>query len=51
MSDTWNAGSCTIKAHTTSKVEDTNLTNDIIDYLKSPDTRRINDLYTRLARR
>lgn len=33
------------------EVEDQTLTTDIVSYLKNPDTKRLNDMYTRIARR
>lgn len=51
LDDTWNAASCNLRATTSSRTEDKTFTQDVIDYLKDPDTRRLNDLYTRLSTR
>ncbi len=49
--DTWNATSCHPEANTTTEVEDRTLTSDIVSYLMSPDTARLNSMYTRIAKR
>lgn len=48
---TWNGASCTLKTQTLTQAEDKSLTQDIIGYLKSPDTKRLNALYSSLSNR
>jgi hypothetical protein len=49
--DTWNATSCHPEVNVMTESEDLTLTTDIVNYLKNPDTKRLNDMYTRIARR
>jgi hypothetical protein len=50
--ESWNSQSCTMRVGTTlTESEDINLRQDIISYLKSPDTTRLNSLYNGLMRR
>lgn len=53
MTAAWNGQSCSIQASTSSatKASDAKLTEDIIEYLKNPNTKRINALYSALANR
>ncbi len=47
----WNGESCTLTTKTLTKKEDTAFTESVIDYLKNPDTRRLNALYNTLSTR
>ena len=47
----WNGESCSLTTKTLTKQEDTAFTESIIDYLKNPDTRRLNALYNTLSTR
>ena len=51
VTDTWNDTSCNPNANALTETEDKSLTQDIVNYLKNPDTKRLNDMYTRLAAR
>jgi hypothetical protein len=49
--DAWNAGSCQIQANTLTTPENKSLTQDIIAYLKSPNTTAQNAIYSQISRR
>lgn len=51
VTDSWNAASCTVQAKTTTSSEDDGLIQDMVDYLRNPDTKKINNLYTNLSKR
>ncbi len=53
ISDTWNASSCRIQAQTgdAQRVEDRQITNSIVDYLRSPTTAKRTTIYNNLSQR
>lgn len=50
MTDAWNAGSCSLEANTSNTLtaDEKNWTNDVIAYLKNPNTTRLNSIYSRM---
>ena len=51
MTDAWNAQSCQIRLGSLSDIENKTLEQDIIDYLRNPNTTKLNSLYERLSKR
>jgi hypothetical protein len=49
--DAWNAGSCQLRLGSLSDSENKTLEQDIIDYLRNPNTTKLNSLYERLSKR
>jgi hypothetical protein len=51
ISDSWNANSCQPKANILTEDEDRDLTTNIVNYIKSPDTKRLTTIYTGITKR
>ncbi len=49
--EAWNGESCSLQTNTLSKPQDKALTQTIVEYLKNPDTKRVNAIYNTLANR
>jgi hypothetical protein len=47
----WNANSCTMTAQTLTKAQNTSMTQDIISYLKNPQTAVLNNVYSNISKR
>ena len=51
MTDAWNAGSCSLSTSNALQSQDKEFFDDVIAYLKNPQTPELTSLYERLSRR
>jgi hypothetical protein len=48
---TWNSQSCSIQPSVFTESDDRVFTSDVVNYIRTPDTKKLGDLYTRLGKR
>ncbi len=51
LTDTWNASSCKPKVSGGTESENQVITNDIVKYLKNPNTNKLQSIYANMSRR